>query len=143
MVKPVPEGLTPLIPQLVSADAEKLIAFLEKAFGARLEGSMPGPDGKSIMHAHVRIEGLPLFIAGPFGPAPATQANLFLYVADVDAAYARAVKAGAKAVVPVADMPWGDRWGMVGDPFGNMWQIATHKEDVSPEEMKRRMMQPR
>jgi PhnB protein len=138
----VPTGLVPVIPQLVVKDARKLLAFLESAFGAQIRDTMPTHDGKGIMHGHLTIEGVTLFIAEPFGPAPVTTANTFVYVRDVDATVKRAVEAGAKLIAPVADMPWGDRWGMVQDAFGNTWQIATHVEDVPPDEMKRRMAQP-
>lgn len=138
----VPTGLPAVIPQLVVKDARKLLGFLEAAFGAQVRDTMPSPDGHGIMHGHLTIEGVVLFVADPFGPAPATTANTFVYVRDVDATVQRAVQAGATIVAPVADMPWGDRWGMVQDPFGNTWQIATHVEDVPPDEMKRRMAQP-
>ena len=137
----VPTGLVPLIPQLVVKDARKLAGFLEATFGAQVRDTMPTPDGKGIMHGFLTIEGVVVFFADPFGPAPATSSNLFVYVADVDAVVKRAVQAGATVVAPVADMPWGDRWGMVKDPFDNIWQIATHVEDVPPDEMKRRMAQ--
>lgn len=135
----VPQGLASLIPQLVTPEAERLITFLEDGFGARVMTRMPGPDGKGVMHSSLSLEGLALFVAGPFGPAPVTRSNLMLYVPDVDATVQRAVKAGAKIAAPVADQPWGDRWGMIEDPAGNLWQIATHKEDLSGDEIMRRM----
>jgi uncharacterized glyoxalase superfamily protein PhnB len=137
----IPTGLTPLIAQLVVKDARKLLAFLEQTFDAKVQDTIPGPDGKGIMHGHVSVEGATMFVAEPFGPAPVTAANMFVYVRDVDAVVKRAEAAGAKVVAPVGDMPWGDRWGMVQDPFGNTWQIATHVEDVPVDEMKRRMAQ--
>jgi PhnB protein len=137
----VPTGLRPLIAQLVVSDGRALIRFLEQAFGATLQDALPGPDGKGIMHAHVTLEGETLFLAEPFGPAPLTRSNVFVYVRDAAATVKQAEKAGAKVVMPVNDMPWGDRWGMIEDPFGNHWQIATHVEDVPADEMKRRMAQ--
>lgn len=137
----VPHGLPSLISQLVVDDARKLAAFLEATFGAKVAETIPTPDGKGVMHGYLTIEGHALFFAEPFGPAPKTSANMFVYVRDVDAAVKKAEAAGATIVAPVADMPWGDRWGMVKDPFGNLWQIATHIEDVDPDEMKRRMAQ--
>jgi uncharacterized glyoxalase superfamily protein PhnB len=100
---------------------------------------MTGPDNKGIMHAHVRIGDSVVFMSDAGGFAKPTTANVFAYVEDVDATVERAAAAGAKVMAPVADMFWGDRWGMVEDPFGNVWQVATHIEDVSPEEMKRRL----
>jgi PhnB protein len=135
----VPEGLQPLIPQLVVKDARALAEFAAKAFDATLEHFMPGPDGKGVMHGMFRIGGTAVFVSDVQGFAQPTSANLFVYVPDVDQAVARAVEAGARVTAPVADMFWGDRWGMISDPFGNVWQVATHKEQVAPEEMKRRM----
>ena len=138
--KAIPEGLQSVTTQLVVEDGRALIAFLEKAFGAEHPfPPMYGPDGKTIMHAHVRIGDTTVFLSEAGGFAKPTRANLFVYVADVDATYDRAVAAGATAAAPVADMFWGDRWGMLHDPFGNTWQIATHIEDVAPEDMTRRM----
>lgn len=137
----IPQGLPSLVPQLVVSDGHALAAFLEATFGAKIHDTMPGPDGKGVMHGYLSIDGAALFFAEPFGPAPVTTANVFVYVRDVDAVVRKAQAAGGKLVAPVADMPWGDRWGMVEDPFGNFWQIATHIEDVPPDEMKRRMAQ--
>ena len=136
--KTIPEGLRALNTQLVVQEAEKLIAFCQKAFGAELLHKMPGPDGKGVIHAALRFGDVAVMVSQP-GFAQPTSSNLFLYVPDVDAVYQQAVAAGAKPLAPVADMFWGDRWGLVADPFGNAWQIATHKEDVAPEEMMKRM----
>lgn len=136
----IPKGLRGIIPQLVVPDARRTIQFLEEAFGAQSESPpMLTPDGKSVMHAFVRIGDEAIFLcdAGTF--AKPTSTNIFLYVPDVDAAYKRAVAAGAKPVMPVSDMFWGDRWGSLEDPFGNQWQLATHVEDVPPEQMMERM----
>ena len=135
----VPEGLQPVVPQLVVKDGRALADFAAKAFDATLEHFMPGPDGKGIMHGMFRIGGAPVFVSDAQGFAQPTSANLFVYVPDVDRCVARAVEAGAKVLAPVADMFWGDRWGMISDPWGNVWQVATHKEQVDPDEMKRRM----
>lgn len=135
----VPEGLSAVIPQLVTKDARALAAFAEKAFGAKLEHAMPGPDGKGVMHGMIRIGGAAIFVSDVVGFAQPTQANLFVYVPDVDASFASALAAGAKALQPVTDMFWGDRWGMLVDQWGTIWQIATHKETLSPEEMQTRM----
>jgi uncharacterized glyoxalase superfamily protein PhnB len=135
----IPEGLSAVTPQLVTKDARAVAAFAEKAFGAKLEHAMPGPDGKGVMHGMLRIGAAVVFVSDVPGFAQHTQANLFVYVPDVDASYASALAAGAKALQPVTDMFWGDRWGMVADPWGTVWQIATHKETISPEEMMSRM----
>jgi uncharacterized glyoxalase superfamily protein PhnB len=134
----VPEGMPAVIPQLVVKDARALVDFAVKAFGAQPGHMMPGPDGKSVMHGMFHIGGVPLFVSD-FGPSQPTSANLVVYVPDVDAAVASAIKAGAKVLTPVADMFWGDRWGMIADAWGNVWQVATHKEALTPDEMQQRM----
>jgi PhnB protein len=135
----IPEGLPAVIPQLVVKDAQALIDFAVRSFDAQFAHAMPGPDGKGIMHGMFSVGGAPIFISDAGGFAEPTRANLFIYVPDVDAAFTRALAAGAKQLQPVTDMFWGDRWGMLSDPFGNIWQVATHKERLSPEEMQRRM----
>lgn len=135
-----PEGYATLTPQLVCANATEVIAFVEKAFGGVTEHVMPGPGGQGVMHAAVRIGDSRIFLSDANDFAKPTSANLFVYFEDVDAAYKRATDNGATAAMPVQDMFWGDRWGMVADPFGNIWQLATHKEVVAPEEMQKRMM---
>lgn len=134
----IPDGLSPVVPQLVIAGAQKAIEFYQKAFGAELLHSMPGPKG-SIMHAAIRIGEATLFLSDSTEFSKPTAANNFLYLKDVDPVYERAVKAGATVASPLTNMFWGDRWGMVVDPFGNQWQLATHVEDVTPEEMQKRM----
>lgn len=134
----VPQGLPAVIPQLVVPDGKALIDFAVRAFDAHLMHTMPNADGKGILHGMFTVGGVPIFVSDAQGFAQPTAANLFVYVPDVDATFARAVEAGAQTVAPVMDMFWGDRWGMVRDPFGNTWQIATHVEDVAPEEMQAR-----
>jgi PhnB protein len=135
----IPQGLPAVIAQIVVKDAAALIDFAVRTFDAQRGHTMPGPDGKGIMHGMFLVGGVPIFVSDAGGFAPPTSANLFVYVPDVDAAFARAVESGAKVLSPVLDMFWGDRWGMVSDPWGNTWQIATHKEDVLPEDMMKRM----
>lgn len=135
----IPEGLPAVTPQLVCKDARALVAWAGKAFGAELAHAMPNPDGKGIMHGMMVIGGAKIFVSDAGGFAQPTSANLFVYVPDVDAAVGRAVEAGGKVLAPVSDMFWGDRWGMVADPSGNVWQVATHTENVTPEEMQARM----
>ncbi len=135
----VPEGMSPVIPQLVVSDAHALAAFASKAFDAKLEHFMPGPEGNGIAHGVLRIGGAPIFLSDVPGFAKPTIANLMVYVPDVDASVAKAVAEGATVIAPAADMFWGDRWSMLSDPWGTIWQVATHKELVLPDEMMRRM----
>ena len=145
-VKPIPADMPTLTPHLVCAGAAEAIEFYKKAFNAVEAARLPGPDGK-LMHAMVRIGDSPLMLVdefpqwGSFGPKAlkGTPVTLHLYVEDVDATVAQAVAAGAKVVMPVADMFWGDRYGQVEDPFGHRWSVATHTRDMTPEEMKEGM----
>lgn len=141
-VKPIPEGYRTLTPYIAVDDAAKAIEFYERAFGAKERSRMPGPDGR-IAHAEVVIGDSVFMLSDPFPQATVkppsqvggTTAGLFMYVEDVDAAYRRAVEAGATETMPPENMFWGDRFGTVTDPFGHAWQIATHVEDLTPEEM--------
>jgi len=145
-VKPIPDGYHSLTPYLVVEDAPAAIEFYKKAFGAEECVRMAGPDGK-VAHAEIKIgdsmlmlsEANPQYGARSPKSLGGTPASILVYVEDVDAAFDRAVKAGAKVEMPVQDMFWGDRYGKLTDPFGHSWQMATHKEDVAPEEMGRRM----
>jgi PhnB protein len=136
-VKPVPKGYGSVTPSLNVSDAKGLIKFCEKAFGAETRLLMPGPQGK-VMHAELVI-GDSLVMLSDAVQEPARPANLFVYVPKVDKTFAKAVKAGAKVLMPIADQVWGDRSGRVEDPFGNRWSLATHVEDVSPKKLKKRM----
>jgi PhnB protein len=139
-VKPVPDGYHTVTPYLVVEGAASAIAFYKKAFGAEELFRMPTPDGK-IAHAEIQIGDARVMLCDPMpqmGVEARSKANLFLYVPDVDAWFKRAVAAGAKETMPVADMFWGDRFGKLVDPFGHNWQIASHIEDVDPEEMMKR-----
>jgi PhnB protein len=135
-VKPVPEGYHTVTPFLNVKGAAETIEFIKKAFGGEERARMPGPDGK-IMHAEVRI-GDSLIMLSDAMQQPPTPGNLHLYVTDADAVFKRAIEAGAKVLMPIQDMFWGDRYGSVTDPLGNHWSIATHKEDVAPAEMGKR-----
>ena len=145
-VKPVPDGYRTVTPHLIVKGAAQAIEFYKKAFGAEELARMPGPKG-SVMHAEIQIGDSRIMLNdefpdyGKMGPASigGTPITIHLYVNDVDALFDRAVTAGATARMPVADMFWGDRYGQLEDPFGHHWSIATHKEDVSPEECMRRM----
>jgi uncharacterized glyoxalase superfamily protein PhnB len=144
--KAIPDGMHTATPHLVCAGAADAIEFYKKAFGAQEEARLPGPDGK-IMHAMIRIGDSAVMLVdempewGSFGPRAlkGSPVTIHLYVEDVDAVVSRAVKAGAKITLPVADMFWGDRYGRLEDPFGHHWSIGTHIRDVSMEEMKQAM----
>jgi len=136
-VKAVPEGYHTVTPFLNVDGAREAIAFYKKAFGAEERGVMPMPDGK-VMHSEIKIGDSVIMMADAV-MNPATKSSLHLYVNDVDAAWKQATAAGCKVEVPLADQMWGDRWGVVSDKWGNRWGLATHKEDVAPDEMKRRM----
>jgi len=146
-VQPVPDGYHTVTPYLVLRDAKGAMEFYRRAFGAETKTSMPAPDGR-IMHAEMKIGNSMVFMADEFPEwSPETKSpqtvgcvtgSTFLYVPDVDTVFKRAVDAGAKVVMPVTDMFWGDRFGKVTDPYGHHWGIATHTEDVAPEEMKKR-----
>ncbi|SRR6266545_2666432 len=145
-VNPIPAGYHTATPYLTLNECARAIDFYKKAFGAqeimRME-SLPGKIG----HAELKIGDSFVMLAdempGGGNRAPkslgGTTAGVFLYVTDVDAAFKQAVDAGAKADMQPADMFWGDRFGRLTDPFGHSWSIATHKEDVAPEEMRKRM----
>jgi uncharacterized glyoxalase superfamily protein PhnB len=137
--KPIPDGFHTITPHLVVKDASKAIDFYKKAFGAEELERHPGPDGKSIMHATIKIGDSRVMLNDEFpdmgcrGPLAigGTAVTLHLYVQDVDKAFERATKAGAKVTMPLADQFWGDRYGIVADPFGHMWSIATHMQDMT------------
>ncbi len=135
-VRPVPKGYHSVTPALNQAYAAQTIAFCKNAFGAKEIMRVPGPNGK-IMHAEIRI-GDSIIMLNDAVHEPPQPAGLFLYVPDVDKTVVKAVKAGATVLMPVQDMFWGDRFGRVADPSGNRWGIATHREDVSPRELKKR-----
>jgi len=137
MSNPIPKGYGTVTPFLCVTDAVKLIDFLKQAFAAELTFRMDGPDG-SVAHAEVNIGNSKVMI-GQVPAERAIRAMLHLYVTDTDAAYNRAIAAGATSVREPADQFYGDRSGGVRDMWGNEWWMATHIEDVSPEEMERRM----
>ena len=137
-VKPIPEGFHTITPYLIADDADKLIGFMQKAFGAQYDHeASKRPDGK-IMHATLKIGNSMLMVSESSEHAKATPVMLYLYVPDVDAAYQKALKAGATSVMEPADQFYGDRSGGVKDPAGNRWFFGTHIEDVAPAEMKKR-----
>lgn len=145
-VNPVPEGMHTVTPHLVCAGATEAIEFYKKAFNAVEGGRLPGPNGR-LMHAWIRIEGSAVMLVdempewGALGPKSlkGSPVTIHLYVENVDAFVKRAVAAGAKITMPVADQFWGDRYGKLEDPFGHHWSVATHIRDVSEEEMHQAM----
>jgi PhnB protein len=144
-VKPIPDGYHTVTPYLIVRGAAAALDFYKKAFGATELFRMPGPDGK-IGHAEIRIGDSMIMLAdeapqmGALGPQATVRPPvcLCLYVEDVDTLAAQAVAAGAKELRPVRDQFYGDRSGMFEDPFGHVWNISTHKEDVAPDELQRR-----
>jgi PhnB protein len=148
MAHPIPAGHHAITPHLIIKGASEAIDFYKRAFGAKELSRMPfpAPDGKvKLGHAELQIGDSRLFLAdefpqqGGFAPGTTSPVTLHMYVTDVDASFAQAVDAGAKAVMPPVDMFWGDRYCRLVDPFGHHWSIAEHLEDLTPEQMKERM----
>lgn len=140
-----PDGIRTVTPHLAVKNAVEAMQFYKKAFDAKVRSHAPGPAPGSTMHAEIMIGDSVVYLAdempmsatkapGPSGPTAA----MTLFVSDCDRVYKQALEAGAKSLMPPGDMFWGDRYSQVSDPFGHVWAIATHKEDVSPEEMQRR-----
>ena len=143
--KPIPEGYHTVSPYLAVDDAVRAIEFYVQAFGARELVRMEAPGGK-VGHAELELGDSRIMLSDPFPQASTqppkqlggTSASVFMYVADVDAVVKQAVDAGATVTMEVANQFWGDRFGTITDPFGHVWSIATHVEDVPPEEMAER-----
>ena len=143
--KAVPEGYHSVSPALAIDGAAEAIDFYKRAFGAKERFRMPAPDGK-IAHAELEIGDSVVMLSDPFPHStvkPPTQlggtsVGVFVYVEEVDAVFQQAVDAGATVTMEVANQFWGDRFGTVTDPFGHVWSVATHVEDVPPEEMAER-----
>jgi PhnB protein len=147
-VKPIPDGMHTVTPHLVCAGASDAIEFYKKAFNATEMMRVPGPKGR-LMHACIRIGDSNVMLVdempewGTLGPKAlkGSPVTIHLAVEDVDAFIARAVSAGAKIKMPVADAFWGDRYGQIEDPFGHSWSVATHVRDVSAEELQKAAQQ--
>jgi PhnB protein len=143
--KPIPEGYQGVTPYLAVDDASEAIEYYKQAFGAKERTRMEGPEG-SIGHAELEIGDSVVMLSDPFPQATTrspkelggTSVSVMMYVEDVDAFVKRAVDAGATVTMEVKDQFWGDRFGSIKDPFGHSWSIATHVEDVPPEEMAER-----
>ena len=144
-VQPIPEGYHSLTPYLAVDDAAAAIDFYKRAFGAEETTRMPMEDGK-IAHAQLKIGDSQLMLSDPMEQSSVRPPNetgsptssIFMYVENVDAVVEQAVAAGATVTMEVQDAFWGDRWGTITDPFGHLWSVATHVEDVPPEEMAER-----
>lgn len=144
MAKAIPEGMHAITPHLVVRDAARAIDFYKRAFGAEERARMNDPTGK-VMHAEIKIGDSIIMLADEYpgmgNPAPGKDGSpvvLNLYSENVDALWKRATDAGATVTMPLGDQFWGDRYGQIRDPFGHAWALGQHKEDVSPDEMRRR-----
>ncbi len=144
MTKAIPEKFHSVTPIFMFKDAGKAIEFYKRAFGAQERYSMPGPDGKGVMHAEIMI-GDSVIMMGEENPQQpcksaetlgSSPVSFYIYLENVDEAFNTALAAGARALMPVQDMFWGDRAGMVQDPFGYSWWIGTHTRDLTPEEIR-------
>ena len=146
-IKPIPDGFHTLTPHIIVRNAAEAIEFYKKAFGAVELGRAPSPDGKTLMHAALRIGDSILMLNDEFPEMNCVSplsyggsaVTLTIYTEDVDAVHRQAIAEGGTETMPVQDMFWGDRYGTLRDPYGHHWAIATHKEDVSHEEAARRM----
>ena len=143
-VKPIPENCQQAIPSLVVRGGQRAIAFYQQAFGAQVLACKLARDGERVIHGAIKIGDSVLFVSDEFpemgsSRSPETvgcnTAGVYLYVADVDATFQQAVAAGARPLMPPMDMFWGDRFARIADPFGHEWAVATHTEDLTPEEM--------
>jgi PhnB protein len=146
MTKPIPDGFHTVTPHIIVKGAVKALEFYKKAFSAKEMARMMTPDGNMVMHAQITIGDSIIMLADEFPPmclSPksfgGSGTTLHLYVKDADAAYDQAVKAGCTVKMPIADMFWGDRYGVIEDPFGHLWSIATHTHDYTPEQMNEKM----
>jgi len=143
-VKPIPDGYSTATPTLTVREAAKAIEFYKRAFDAQEIFRFPSPDGKTIMHAEIKIGNSIIMLNDEFPQMDCrspqsiggTGSSIFLYVNDADATFNKAVSAGAKPLMPLMDAFWGDRFGSVQDPYGHVWSIATHKRDMTPEEIR-------
>jgi len=135
--KPIPDGFHSVTPNLVVHGTDKVLNFLKQAFDAKQIHNMTRPDG-TIMHAEVKIGDSVVMMGEAMGNCQPMPSSLYLYVPDADAVYKRALQAGATSTMEIGNQFWGDRVGGVKDPAGNQWMIATHTEDVPPDEMRKR-----
>ncbi|WP_010585000.1 VOC family protein [Schlesneria paludicola] len=148
--QPIPPGHECLIPHLVCSPASEAIEFYKKAFGAEEVVRLPSPDGKRLMHASLRVNNGFVYLADDFPEycegksetaiaLKGTPVTLHQYTKDCDAAIQRAKAAGATVIMPATDMFWGDRYGVIVDPYGHKWSFATHQKDLSPKQIEQAM----
>lgn len=145
-VSPVPEGFNTVSAHIIIKNAKEALEFYKKAFGAEELCVMTGPDGNSVMHAEIKIGNSVIMIGdeypGPGVKSPVTlngsSVCIHIYTEDADALFDRAKDAGATEVMPIGDQFWGDRYGMLSDPYGHYWSVATHKEDLTVDEINKR-----
>jgi uncharacterized glyoxalase superfamily protein PhnB len=145
-VNPIPRGYHSVTPMLTVRDVDKAIDFYKRALGAGERMRLIAPDGKSIMHAELKVGDSIIMLGGEHAEQGCrspqmlggTPVSLYLYVEDADKAFNRAASAGATVTMPVADMFWGDRCGQFTDPFGHKWSLATHQDDLSQAEIQKR-----
>ena len=142
MANPIPAGFSTLSAHIIVDDGIKALEFYKQALGAQETMRLMGPDGKSLMHAQMKIGSSVLMLAGEFSPAclsPKSRGGssvyLHIYTENADALFNRAVAAGCKINMPMSDTFWGDRYGQVEDPFGHQWSIATHMQDLTSEQL--------
>ena len=142
MTKPIPDGFYTITPHLVVSDAAKAIEFYKKAFGAQECDRFMTPDGKTVMHAQLKIGNSMLMLGNEFPPTclspksrGGTTVSLYLYLENADAVFDRAAKAGCTVKMPMTDQFWGDRCGQVEDPFGHQWSLATHNQDLTKDQI--------
>jgi len=145
MTQAIPAGYNTITPSFTFKDSQKAIEFYKKAFGAKVLDVFPSSTGRGIMHATIQI-GNSIVMMGDEVPGQTCKSaetlgtspiSLFVYVPNADAAFNQAVAAGCTAVMPVADMFWGDRAGHLKDPFGYSWMVATHTQDLTPEQIRK------
>ena len=145
MTKPIPDGYHSVTPTLTISGASNAIEFYKKAFDAKEMYRFPGPDGKSIMHAEIRIGDSAIMLCdempemGCLSPKSTggPSGSIYLYVNDADSVFSKAISAGANLMMPMMDGFWGDRVGILSDPFGHRWTVATRKKDMTPEEIQK------
>jgi uncharacterized glyoxalase superfamily protein PhnB len=145
MTKPIPDGYHSVTPTLTISGASNAIEFYKKAFDAKEMYRFPGSDGKSIMHAEIRIGDSAIMLCdempemGCLSPKSTggPSGSIYLYVNDADSVFSKAISAGANQMMPMMDVFWGDRVGILSDPFGHRWTVATRKKDMTPEEIQK------
>ena len=142
-VNPIPDGFHTITPSLIVKDAAKAIEFYKEALGAEEIMRLTSPDGAMVVHSELKIGNSIIFVTDEFPEMNSnspktlggTPVSLYMYVEDADAAHAKATAAGAESLMPVEEMFWGDRFGLVADPFGHTWGFSTHVKELTPEEI--------